>query len=329
MVRRRRSADHGHAHERDYRGSATDLCGAVHPEARHRIARRLRVAAPARRCARGADRGHRGAAVVDGDRHRLGRRAGAGVVRRDHRRVHGLGARRQPFPDRRPGRRVHRPRGGHRAGARSRRVAARDDAVRAHARGDRPPQARHLHQVHSLSRDRRIHGRDRRHHPRESAQGSLRALARRAGTRRADRQAAGSLARSADVRRHHDRGVVRDDRRHRRPETLAAAMARHVDRGRGRRCRHGGRRARCHDDRLPFRRHSKQPAVAVAARRRLGQGARGAAERGRVRAARRHRVTVVGCRRRRHDGPQASLELRARRSGCRPMSLRACSAASA
>ena len=100
-------------------------------------------------------------------------------------------------------------------------------------------QARHLHQVHPLSRDGRFHGRHRRHHPREPAQGSARAHARGAGARRAARQAAGALALSADVRRHDDRGVARDDRRHRRPETLAAALARHADRGRGRRCRHG------------------------------------------------------------------------------------------
>ncbi len=35
---------------------------------------------------------------------------------------------------------------------------------------------------------------------------------------------------SADVRRHDDRAVARDDRRHRRPQTLAAALARHADR---------------------------------------------------------------------------------------------------
>ena len=58
----------------------------------------------------------------------------------------------------------------------------------------------------------------------------LRAHARRARARRAARQAAGALALSADVRRHDDRAVARDDRRHRRPETLAAAVARHADR---------------------------------------------------------------------------------------------------
>ena len=55
-------------------------------------------------------------------------------------------------------------------------------------------------------------------------------------------------------------------------QALAAAVARHADRRRGR-CRRDGRRgARRRDDRLAVRRDSERLAAAVAARRRLGQG---------------------------------------------------------
>ena len=59
---------------------------------------------PPGRRPRRADRRHRGAAAVDGHRHRLRRRTRARAVHRDHRRLPDLGARRQPLPDRRTGR---------------------------------------------------------------------------------------------------------------------------------------------------------------------------------------------------------------------------------
>ena len=118
-----------------------------------------------------------------------------GLVRGDRRRLHRLGARRQPLSDRRAGRRFHRARRGDGAGARPRRLAARDDDVGLDPCRDRLLEARHVHQVHPVSRDGRLHGRHRRDHSGEPAQGSARARARGARARRAAREAAGALPR--------------------------------------------------------------------------------------------------------------------------------------
>ena len=130
------------------------------------------------------DRRDRRAAAVDGDRHRLRRDAGPRALHRDRRRLHRLGARRQPLPDRRPGRRLHR------AGGRDRRSSTASTACC--SRRCCPgvillaiglPAARHLHQVHSLSGDGRLHRRHRRHHLRQPAQGAARPDAGRRGAR--------------------------------------------------------------------------------------------------------------------------------------------------
>ena len=55
--------------------------------------------------------------------------------------------------------------------------------------------ARHLHQVHSLSGDGRIHRRDRRHHLRQPAQGSARHHACRQGAGRTDSETGGAWRR--------------------------------------------------------------------------------------------------------------------------------------
>ena len=60
-----------------------------------------------------------------------------GLLHRDRRRLHRLGARRQPLPDRRPGGRLHRAGGGDRGAARRRRPAPRDADGRRDPAGDR------------------------------------------------------------------------------------------------------------------------------------------------------------------------------------------------
>ena len=99
------------------------------------------------------------------------------------RRLPGLAARRQPLSDRRAGRRVHRAGGADGRAPRRRRRDARDDDGGRDPDRRRPAAARHLHQVHSLSGDGRIHGRHRRHHLRQPDQGPARPHAA-AGARR-------------------------------------------------------------------------------------------------------------------------------------------------
>ena len=90
---------------------------AVHAQADHRAARGLRAGTVPRRPSGGADGRGRCPALVDGDRDRVGRVAGAGPHDCDRRRVHRLGAWGQPVPDRRSGGRLHRSGRGDRPGA--------------------------------------------------------------------------------------------------------------------------------------------------------------------------------------------------------------------
>ena len=102
-------------------------------------------------------------------------------------------ARRQPVPDRRTRRRLHR------AGGADGRAPRRRWRHPCHHDGRRVPDrrraaaARHLHQIHSLSGDRGVYRRHRRHHLREPAQGSPRHLAGRQGAGRIDPEAGRSL----------------------------------------------------------------------------------------------------------------------------------------
>ncbi len=107
-------------------------------------------------------------------RHRLRRNARPWSLYGRHRRLHRVAARRQPVSDRRARRCVHR------AGGIDRRASwcRGCDPCDRHGRGvpdrGRPVAARHLHQVHPLSGDGRIHLGHRGHHPGKPAQGSAR-----------------------------------------------------------------------------------------------------------------------------------------------------------
>jgi len=188
---------------------------------------------------------------------------------------------------------------------------------------------RHLHQVHSLSSDGRLHrrhcgdhlrkpaARSRRHHACRKGAQRIRPETRRAGWRPAHRQS----VRRRDRNRQH--------RHHRRLATLAAVLARHPDRGRVR-----GGRERCtvaagRDHRQPLRRHSARIAVTGAARVLAGEGECGAARRNRVRAACRNRIAAVGRGGRRHDRTPSPLQFASWSRRALPISVRRCSAASA
>ena len=117
------------------------------------------------------------------------------------------------------------------------RAAAGDDDVRRRSSGDRLSQARHLHQVHPLSGDRRLHRGHRRHHLRQPAQGPVRPDACRQGARRPAAEAAGARRGGRHGQSGRGRRRPADHRRHPGAEALAAVMAGHADRGRAR----GGR----------------------------------------------------------------------------------------
>ena len=140
--------------------------------------------------------------------------AGSRPLHRDRRRLPRFGSRRQPLPDRRTGGRLHRAGGVHRSAPRRRRADPRHDDVGRLSAGDRLSQARHLHQIHPLSRDGRLYGGHRGHHLRQPAQRALRPVARRQGAGRADPEAQGARRRLGNVQPVGDRGRPPDRRDH-------------------------------------------------------------------------------------------------------------------
>ncbi len=75
--------------------------------------------------------------------------------------------RRQPVSDRWTCRRLHRPHRQHRRTARLRWPRAGDPSGRVDDDVHRPHAPRHVYQIHSVSRHRRLHGRHSRHHLRQ------------------------------------------------------------------------------------------------------------------------------------------------------------------
>ena len=168
-----------------------------------------------RRRDRRPDGGDRGAAAVDGDCDRVGRHAGSRAHYRRDRRLHRLAAGRQPVSDRRTGRRLHRAGGADRRTPWHRRRDPRHPDGRRDSDCRRLPQARHLHQIHSLSGDGGIHRRHRRHHLRHPDQGSARHYAdERAG--RTGSETAGARGRAAHRQFFRGRGRRGQHRHHRR-----------------------------------------------------------------------------------------------------------------
>ena len=138
----------------------------------------------ARRRDRRADRRDRRAAAVDGDRHRLRRRARARASTRpssaasSSRRSAAAASRSaaRPAPSS-----CWSPRPSARHGVDGLILATMMSGR--HPARRRLPAARHLHQVHPLSGDGRLHRRHRRHHLRQPDQGTARPDARRHGAR--------------------------------------------------------------------------------------------------------------------------------------------------
>ena len=164
----------------------------LHPETPHCPSRRLWPVEVPGGPDGGPHGGDRGAAAVDGDRHRLRRIAGPRPLHGHRRRLPRLGARRQPLPDRRAGRRLHRAGGGDGRPARRRRAAARHAHGRRGAGRHRLSADRHLYQADPVSRHRRLHGRHRGHHLREPAQGTPRHHAAGQGAGRAHPETRGA-----------------------------------------------------------------------------------------------------------------------------------------
>ena len=152
-----------------------ELRRAFHAEARHGPARGLRAGRPQGRCHRRADGRHRRAAALDGHRHRFGRHAGSRAstprssAASSSRRSAAAASRSADRParsscwSRPPWQRTAW------TACCSRRCCPASSCCR-----DRPAAARHLHQIHPLSGDRRVHRRHRRHHLRQPDQGFAR-----------------------------------------------------------------------------------------------------------------------------------------------------------
>ena len=132
---------------------SADLCRIICAEADHGAARRLWPCRFSRRCDLRPDGCDRRAAVVDGDRDRVGRDAGSRTIYRRGRRLHRLAARRQPVSDRRTRRCVHRAGGADRRTPRRRRRDPRHRDGRGFSDCRGLSAAWHLYQVYSLSGD--------------------------------------------------------------------------------------------------------------------------------------------------------------------------------
>ncbi len=189
---------------------------------------------------------------------------------------------------------------------------------------DRLAAARHLHQVHPLSGDGRLHRRHRRDHLRQPARAicsGLTLAGKEPGEFVPKLEALAAAPADASILRRSPVAVAQH-RHHRWPAALAAALAGHADRGRARRGR-DGRAARCRSrpsarGSAAFRAACRRPRCRRSRWRRCMAVLPDAH---RLRAARRDRVAAVGGGRRRHDRPPPPLQLRTGGAGRRQYRL--------